>query len=248
MEICYKNNFLTDVIVKIDFANPIKSLEDELPIEIRNKASEFFKIFEPHDVFGRNLHITGNAVTTEDRKQKNWIYYGKKREKQLIITSTAFSINYKTYETFEKLKIDFKGLLLAFFETFPDMQISRFGLRCINNIEINEGKPTSWRTYLNNNLLSMFKLTDNKYYNRAVQILELNYDDLNMRFQYGMYNPDFPSIIKRKIFLLDFDCYQSQIIDNYAEVLSLLENSHDKIQDLFELSIKDKLRKRLDND
>jgi uncharacterized protein (TIGR04255 family) len=59
-----------------------------------------------------------------------------------------------------------------------------------------------------------------------------------------MPNPDYPAIIKRPVFVLDLDAYV-QMAHDLAESLQYMEEAHTRIQDLFERSITQQLRERM---
>jgi uncharacterized protein (TIGR04255 family) len=52
-----------------------------------------------------------------------------------------------------------------------------------------------------------------------------------------MHNPDFPSSIRRKIFILDYDASRVDI-QTFDEIEDNIERFHTKIKELFKSSIK----------
>jgi uncharacterized protein (TIGR04255 family) len=115
----------------------------------------------------------------------------------------------------------------------------------VNKVELKETHPTEWGKYLNENLLGIFKLADDaKTIARAFHILDFNYGDSNLRFQYGMPNADYPAPIRRKSFVLDFDAYCTLVLSQ-EEIGTYLDRFHDKIKVAFEQVITDDLRKKL---
>ncbi len=62
-----------------------------------------------------------------------------------------------------------------------------------------------------------------------------------------MYNPDYPAPIKKKRFTLDLDAYYQGFHDK-DEIQKNLDKYHDKIQELFELSITEKFRNILNEE
>jgi uncharacterized protein (TIGR04255 family) len=118
-------------------------------------------------------------------------------------------------------------------------------MRYINHVKIEEDDPFEWRKYLNNNLLCIFDVPQNKTeIRRALNILELNIDDIMLKYQYGMHNPDYPAPIKQKIFVLDFDAYKSGIL-SLEELSDIIPKLHDNIESLFEKSITLSLREKM---
>jgi uncharacterized protein (TIGR04255 family) len=59
-----------------------------------------------------------------------------------------------------------------------------------------------------------------------------------------MPNPDYPAPVKRPLYILDLDASVSQAHD-LAEVMPYMENAHNLIQDIYERSITQKLRKKM---
>ncbi len=98
---------------------------------------------------------------------------------------------------------------------------------------------------MNNKLLSIFNVADDKTkIARAFNNLTLNYDNFKLRFQYGMWNSDFPATIRKKVFILDYDAYDESLWSK-DEIIKFLPIFHDKIEQLFEMSIKQALRDKM---
>jgi len=123
----------------------------------------------------------------------------------------SLSVDYLKYESFNKLKGDLFQYSIQWRNFFPISEIERLGLRYVNNINLDEINPLNWKKYINSNLTSSLKFVkDRNLISRAFHNLELKYEDMNIRFQYGLHNPDYPSIIKEKEFILDYDAYLSR--------------------------------------
>lgn len=88
----------------------------------------------------------------------------------------------------------------------------------------------------------MFNLADDtSTISRAWHILEFNYGDANMRFQFGMHNPDYPSTIRQNVHVLDYDVYTNTLLERH-EVAGYLDAFHKKVNASFEQVVADKLR------
>lgn len=241
----YKKNFLTNVIVRVDFPNPLKT--DSLPPDITKVILKSFPISEPKKLFQmvgsfkvepkKKFEVETGEETTE------WNYYGVNREKRLIIQKDSLSISYmKSYRGYEDLKSEFLGIIDKLFEVFTDIQVNRLGLRYINEINLDETDPFNWEKYLNSNLFSNFNITENKdTIARGLNNLVLNYGNMILNFHYGMHNPDFPAPIRKKIFVLDYDAYYTGLQD-LKDIESNLFTFHEEIEKLFEENITDGLR------
>ena len=247
----YRKNYLTSVVVRIDLASSITGIEKGLQKGLTNKILEVFPLMEPKQVQIIQSIFKAGASQIENvpaRKVTIWNYHGRDREKTVSIGENYLYIEYKKYEGYQNLKKEFLDTLNDLVKCYPEIQISRFGLRYTNNIELNEANPTDWGNYISNNLLSIFKVADKKdTITRAFQLLSINKDDMNLNFQYGMHNPDFPANIKKKIFILDIDayCYGAQTENEIKEKIDLFYNH---IQKYFESSIKPGLRKLMNNE
>ncbi len=244
-EIRYKKDFLKTVILKVDFAAPIKEFIEELPMNLHKEISKHFPIEESKGFKSQTLKIKANKPEEyeyEEEELKRWNFFGQEREKKLTVTHEYLTISYMAYESFDKLGDEFEKIIKYFYE-HQDFETKRLGLRYINSIEVNGKKPTSWEHYLNENLLSIFNVYDNKYIARALHNLELNFGDVKLRFQYGMHNPDYPSTIRKKQFILDYDAYKYDQFESESSIKKELIKLHDIILELFEDSIKDDLRR-----
>ncbi|MCK4377672.1 MAG: TIGR04255 family protein [Actinomycetia bacterium] len=245
-EIMYKNNYLSKVIIRIDFLSPIKKIENELPPQISKIIKFNYPVAEPKKVVAEQKTISkdGKIKVFIDEKTE-WHFYGKEREKELVIIPTAIFVNYLKYTSYEELKREFQEVLNKYFELFNEAQVSRLGLRYINDISLNENNPLDWGTYLKKDIscLSNF-IQEKQSLSRVFSTIEMNYGDFNLRFQFGLFNSDFPAPIKKKSYLLDFDAYYQGLQDQ-NQVMPNLDKYHTKIQELFEFSITDKLREKL---
>lgn len=250
-KIKYKKNYLTGVIVRIDFAIPLPNLEKGLPPELSKTILKSFPILEPQKLIQSTFKININSSEKQNVPTKQitiWNYYGKNREKTLSIGEMHFYIEYKAYNRFEDLKEEFFPILTSFFKEFKEAQVSRLGLRYINNVEINETNPTDWTKYINKKLLSLLTLpSTGEKLTRAFNNLSILKDDCNLIFQFGIHNPDYPAPIKKKIFILDLDSYY-QGSQEYTDIVGNIENSHALIQEYFERSITEDLRKLMNNE
>jgi uncharacterized protein (TIGR04255 family) len=239
----YKKDFLKEVIVRIDIEIPIDNFKDEIPSKLSRLILKDFPISEPKKIIGRELRISGKKISEEEEKFMNWIYFGKNREKKLAIDPKFVFISYREYPSFKKLKEEFSKIVKTIFDLETDIQINRLGLRYINNIYLNEKDFTNWENYINDNLTSLLSFGDNnKKLSRSISMVEYNYENIKFRFQSGMFNPDYPAKIKKKLFLLDYDAYHQGLVEDISELKRLLEDSHSLVKKYFENSIKQGLR------
>jgi uncharacterized protein (TIGR04255 family) len=150
-------------------------------------------------------------------------------------------MHYEKYNSFENFFQSFIDIVIVFGYLFPQAQFKRLGLRYINEIELS-GSPFIWKQLINSKSTSSINFVEDKnILSRMFNSLDLYFKDYRIKFQYGMHNPDFPSPIKKKYFVLDYDAVEDGLL-SIEEVKSEIPVFHDKIQELFELSIEKKLR------
>ena len=73
--ICYKRNFLTEVITRIDLVSPLPNLEKELPKDISKVALVSFPIDEPKPAFTQDLIVSEKNIILKFGKLKLRHYY-----------------------------------------------------------------------------------------------------------------------------------------------------------------------------
>ena len=238
----YKKDFLKKVIVRIDFDTPLPIAKKGLAPSIYDTVKDRFPITEEKKVIGKELLIGPGDTKERSIETKEWHYYGKNRKKHLTITPGMVFVEYDKYEYYETLKEDFLSVVEALFKSYPKIQAKRLGLRYIDEIEIPNESPTEWDKYLKPELNTIFALADNQEtISRAFHVLEFNFGEDLLRFQFGMFNPDYPASIKKKIYTLDYDMYVTKILDK-SEIDETLDRFHEKVNHSFEDVITDELR------
>lgn len=245
--ICYKNNFLKKVIARVDLLSPIVRIEKSIPKKISEKVKINFPIAEPRKVVAQELQISKDGTKKEKVSElMEWLFHSKKKDKSIMIHPQFLWVNYDKYKSYEQLKEEFLEIISTFFGVFDEAQGKRVGLRYINEINLDEKKLLSWEKYINTNLLCLTKFSPfQDKMSRIFSNIEYAFDDFSVKFKFGIYNPDYPSPIRQKQFILDFDAYY-QGVQSVEDITSNFDQFHDKIQDLFESSINNELRKILD--
>jgi uncharacterized protein (TIGR04255 family) len=247
-EVCYEKSFLKQVISRIDFISPLPGLEKTLPPKLTKVLSDHFPIIEPTETLTHQIEfnlVGAGGVQQRQTPLRIWNFYGKDREKQLSLGSQYVFVSYTQYSTYEHLKKEFSSVVAALDDAFRETRAGRFGLRYINNIEIEGASPIEgWEEYITPVLITPPQFFAGQQLTRLLHVAELKCGDLALRFQFGLPNPDYPSPIKRPSFILDLDAYL-QAAHDLGESLQYMEQAHDCIQRLFEKSITDKLRERM---
>ena len=243
---CYKRNFLTQVIARVDLASPVSLIENQLPKAISQAALDKFPIAEPKNRVIPEVRVSSEQVhTPEMRVFTEWNFHGTERQKHATIIPNAFFVLCNRYEQYESFRDDFCSIATAFFAACEDAQPSRLGLRYVNELRIPGQDPLDWKDYLDPNLLAMFeyKIEGGKPA-RIFHNVDFVFDNFSLGFRFGLHNPDHPAPIRQRVFVLDFDAYHQGLLDS-TDIPKELDSYHLQIQKLFERSITKKTREVL---
>ncbi len=245
-QIIYRKNYLQSVIARIDFASSIVGLENELPASLSSASLRSFPIQEPNKVVARHLQISPESVTTKDTLVTEWNFYGRDREKQLVIVNQSIVMSYNKYQNYQIFKQDFQNIIDPLNREFGELVVpNRLGIRYINNIQLEDAEIFNWDSYINTSLLQqLIFIEDKNQLSRSFSSIELNRNEYYVRFQFGMHNPDYPSVIRKKHFILDYDVYHLGLLDP-AHISENLDIFHSAAQELFEKSITPRFREIL---
>lgn len=246
MNKCYKNPFLSKVIVRIDFTATIQSLSTKLNQQVSDVILSHFPIPESKEAYINEFTFSNGKKSERVTKQVHYFFHGKERDKLVCITPEFLYLEIKKYETYNKLKEEF-FLVVDALSNQVDFSINRFGLRFINQIKLEEQDIFNWSSYLDEKLLSMLDISEDKsLISRSFSNHSQQYDDgMMLNFQYGMHNPDFPSRIKKKIYILDYDAYYQGKMD-IEDLKKTIDLPHLRIETLFESCITQKLRDKME--
>jgi uncharacterized protein (TIGR04255 family) len=243
--ICYQRNYLTDVIARIDLVSPLPSLKKELPKEISKVALAHFPINEPRPTIQQSVKMSEKELSTWREEFTEWNFHGRNREKSLKITPQSLLVAYKKYQEYGNLREEFLGIVQSFFGSFDQAQPSRLGLRYINELDIQGVDPLDWKDYVSSDLLALFSYNvEGAKPSRIFHTLEVAFPNFNIRFQFGMHNPDYPAPIRRRSFILDYDAYFKGLLE-IKDIPHCLDSYHCEIQTIFERSITDQLRRMM---
>jgi uncharacterized protein (TIGR04255 family) len=245
-ESCYQHPYLTRAVFRVDFLNFVERIgSKELEPSVLKVIGARFPIPEPRPTVESETEIRGEEIKQKQQKYTSWVFHGKNREKLVSVTPKYLTVERIRYSTYEDVKGDFAAVFAAFTEAYSEAVINRLGVRYINEITLTEGRPTEWDEYLDKRLISAFGFfADREKLSRLFSVAELNYGDLQLRFQFGMHNPDYPAVIRRRVFVLDLDAYAIGVVEPKA-VGSVIDEAHARIQKLFESSITEKLREKM---
>jgi len=245
-QVCYKKSYLKQVIARIDFAAPVEKLEKGPPTKLLGAIVKSFPIVEPTEVVMQEIELGAAGLAHKQTPIKQWNYYSKERDRQLALSPGFMYVLYNTYQSYEETRGQFQNVVDALTASFPDTIASRLGLRYVNQLNLATDDPTQWKQYVHENLAGARDLFQGEdVLTRLLSVAELRYGDIGVRFQYGMPNLDFPAPIKRPLFVLDIDASVSEAHE-LSKTMGFMDEAHARAQSIFERSITNALREKMD--
>src|SRR5436309_13567663 len=109
-EICYEKPLLKEAIARVDFIAPLEDLNKVLPPKLARALSTHFPISEPTEAIAQQLQLSGEGASHHQTRFKQWNFFGKEREKQLILAAPSLVVTYGRYTTFEDMKAQFTAV------------------------------------------------------------------------------------------------------------------------------------------
>lgn len=246
MEPRYSKPFIKEAIVRVDFS-PENSVTDSfVEGDFAAANRERYPNVEPRVQVGQEFLFGPDGMSQKKVETREWQLFGPERDRRVLLGSAALVVSFTAYTRWPDLKSDFIRALDVLAAQYPAAQVTRLGVRYINFVSIKEPNPFDWDGWIDSRLTSSLTFpNDPKRITRSMHVLELEYpDDVRLKYQFGVPNPDYPAPVKQKHFVMDLDASASRILDT-GEVKRLLEPMHDSIKSLFEASISDKLRRHM---
>ena len=226
--VCYKNSFLNQVIVRVDFAQFIQTNM----VFDTNIEKEILKIFPRR---GKDQIIRFNSINVVFDQKNNGlpnangeIIEGIQREyftidggNKLILSNKFIIFEINNYVRFEVHRQWFQSILLALFQR-NRISATRTGIRYINIFDTSRIKLQ--KKYFTSEVASSLQVKLVEEENRprlirSMHMAEYRIDEMTMNFRYGMFNPEYPNFLKKNDFALDFDKGRvSGVAEGLAEI------------------------------
>ena len=247
----YKKNFLKNVIFRLDF-NSLEQLGTSILPEFGNVIAE--KYHSPTQNEVKHLQVSISADGTKIIKEEScwiWKYEHKgsaKKSISLLKDALIFECHETGYKNFPTFEEDVCFIFNKFVELYDVKQFGRMGLRYINEIFIPENKsPLKWEGYINLNLCKALEsgIVDSSTPIRSMHQVQIKLDEIDVLFNYGIFNRDYPNPIAKPELILDYDYYISGVLEK-NDVLSKLVSLSAVSRRMFESSIEDQLREKME--
>ena len=241
----YKNNFLTNIIFRLDFPQISDYNRDNLK-KFRELIKSYFPILEepPMKVFEISNLGEDKKIDLKTSDIIKWNFWSKDKKMLASIEQNSLTFEIIGYEKFEKI-YELIEFLIDKLETIFSTIISiRIGLRYINQIKLDEEDPLNFKDYIKDNLISQIDFFETSLPIRVISSIEISNENQNLIFKFGIPNSTYPNGIINKEFVLDYDCYTNDSLDK-EEILERIKIFKETIVQTFEESIKDKLREKM---
>jgi uncharacterized protein (TIGR04255 family) len=243
----YKRNFLSRVILRMDY-DPIPSLKkgEKSPFSEKISSKYPFVTSQPITQVSVKVSPTESGIEQQHSGQI-WIHRNEEKgQRYVFLAPDYFSLEYKKqeYKHLTEFENDLSYVFTEFDKTCKIPEFSRIGLRYINDIILKEGNPYDWNNLINKNLITstMAGMIDDMKLTRSMhQFMAIYKEDINVLFQYGIYNPEYPNPVAIRQFILDIDCHIKGAIPS-ADVIKRISDLNDIAIIMFERSIEDGLR------
>jgi len=239
----YHNNFITDVIFRIDYS-PILKISENIPSDLQDKIRDVLPEFSENKIIKIESVLENKKfLNKEPQISQEWQFTNKDKSMIANLSHENLNIIVKKYKNFEAYRNFLMKILNYFHEIYKPIEVKRVGLRYINNVTVNNGNPINWEDYINDKLIYQIKgfVEDSSKISRILGQICLKMEEFNIIFNYGISNPEYPLRIAKKQFILDYDCYAIEC--EFEEIEKFLKNFNFEIKKMFENSIKDNLRK-----
>ena len=254
----YNKNFLTDVFLRYDYSATQSDLQNTINKDFRAVVLEYFPIMDEKESIEKQVQFSmdqKDSVVVNEKKFKDWIFWDKDRRNSFQINSNSIVFAIKSYTTFSDLREIYTRILNEAEKNYPSIKFQRIGLRYVDQIELENKKSVDkwyefWKKYINIKLLKGIDFCENDLnlsLTRQMNLIETNHGDFNVRFQYGIFNSDYPAINKKKVYILDTDVYSTGVFE-YGECDQHIVEFHQKAKDYFEKAVRDGLKTLMGSD
>lgn len=247
----YRQNFLTNVILRLDFPQLNVLLREDKP-EFSGDISERFPEVNSQQLSSMqfSMALGGSSGISQQALGFKWEHRNERDGKKIVVLAPTFlSMEYTPgpYDHFPEFQDNLNAIFEAFSDRYDVEQFTRLGLRYINEITIPDGNPLDWDDLINERLITsvMAGRTDNFDLTRSMHQYSAKNDDVSVGFIYGIKNPEYPNAVARREFVLDCDCYISGVVES-GEVLGRVTELNAICAEMFENSIENGLREKME--
>lgn len=245
----YNENYLSNVILKLDFPQVDVLLKEDKPEFSEDIADRFPEATSQQlSQMQFSMQIGQPAGFSQQALGYKWDHRNEPDGKKVVVlTPTWLSLEYNpgpnAYDHFPEFRENLEAIFAAFTNRYGVEHFTRLGLRYINEIVLPQGDPLDWNGLINEQLVTSVKAgeAENTELTRSMHQYSGKRDDISFGFVYGIKNPEFPNSVARREFVLDIDCYVAGVIET-GEALDRITALNALCSEIFENSIENGLR------
>lgn len=240
----YRKNFISGVIFRIDFENEQSEFKDAIPEMLKTSLLRVAPHFEIHEIKNEEIRIDAlnNKIERNTTEIKEHNYYANEKTKRVAISKNCYFTEFSKFSSFADFSLFINPTIEHVKRYMPLLRAKRIGLRYINKIVFTEPEPTEWSRYINSQLICGLNFISDSYaLCRSFTGNEYAYNDSRVILKFGMINPDYPSIIRKKEFIIDIDVSK---VGSFCgeDIEHALEDFHNTQEIFFERSITQEMR------
>lgn len=244
----YNSNMIKKFIFRIDFVSDIEELKEGISDDLTSKIIENFPNSIMTDVVESKIEIKPNEIKKADKPFKQWEYISNDTKNKIVITPKTLIYDCSKYISFDDVLSKFEYIINEILK-LTNVQIGRLGIRYVNVFESKDfdiNDVSEWEEYFNSKLYSYYHFfTENDGITNMLNSIEYSYGDFRIKYKSGFNNKNYPLKIVKPDFVIDCDGYSNAIITSIDDLRTLINSIHNQIEILFENSITEKMREKL---
>ena len=243
----YKKNFVSEAVLRVDFAkvqsinsDTLKALHSNLKredAEFKEQTVTEYKLQIEKDNQQLKIANVGKLGTYDLVKDRAKYIFD--HEKFLLTTG-----QYVRFSTFYELFKTGYGLMN---DLTKAEEYKRIGLRYINIINLDDiSGEVRWRDYINQKYIADYSDLQGDFPNatlrRNMGLYVMKEGDYLINLQVGIWNKNYPGIVTDKEFIVDIDCFIDNVTLDSNDVISYPPKMNIMACRYFETVITDNLR------
>ena len=245
----YQRTFLTKVILRFDFAE-IPALRGDMRPDFSGRIEDIYPVVASQPIASVTMTLgPENSSVQQQNVGRLWQHRKTTEGTKLVsLAPTFLSVEYGTndYDHFPTFRGEIERVFAEFNNIYHIAEMSRVGLRYINEISFPQGNALDWNNLLRPDLIASAKcgLLDGMQMVRSVHQLQTTAEGHTILLHYGFFNPDYPNPLVRRHFVLDYDAFRSEATPS-ADVLARVNQMNELCERMFEWSIEQGLREQM---
>jgi uncharacterized protein (TIGR04255 family) len=237
----YETNPLKLVLAQLRFP-PLLGFEATATLAPFQRAlADEYPMLQEEQQVAFAINAEGIAATPQN---KVWRFRTIDGGRSIVLARDFVGLEATNYTMFTEFASDFRRAVAALgaLDTPPKV-FQRLGLRYLNELRHEEAhKPSDWKPFLNEELLGLVGgdlLGD--AVSQAVQEIRLNDDGVMLIVRHGYFGPE--ATDNKPFYLIDLDCFSEATGEvEEDQILDRLREFHERVHNLFELSLTDAMR------